>query len=134
MTEHKFTDEELQKCMDCCIKAECWGDCKDLGCPATTKQGCRFYLRTDDDYENTIYIEILKDALDLISRQKAEIDRLNKEVDRLSQCVLYHDGQIADAIKDFADELEHRLIDGGIFPAFVKNQIDCLVKETTEGE
>lgn len=36
---------------------------------------------------------------------KAEIERLNKEVDRLSQCVLYHGGHIAYAIKDFADRL-----------------------------
>ena len=49
MTDHKFTDEELQKCMECCIKTESWGDCEKWGCPATTKQGCRFYLRTDDD-------------------------------------------------------------------------------------
>ena len=33
-----------------------------------------------------------KDILDLINRQKTEIERLNKENDRLSQCVLYHDG------------------------------------------
>lgn len=73
MAEHKFTDEELQKCIECCIKAETWGDCETMACPASTRHGCRFYLRTDDDYENTIYIEILKDVLDLINRQKAEV-------------------------------------------------------------
>ena len=36
---------------------------------------------------------------------KAEIDRLNKEVDRLSQCVLYHDWQIADTIKEFGEKV-----------------------------
>lgn len=41
----------------------------------------------------------------------AEIERLNKEVDRLSQCVLYHDGQIVDAIKDFAERLEDTITD-----------------------
>lgn len=76
MTDHKFTDEELQRCIECCIKGKVWGDCKKLNCPAIRKQGCHFYLRTDDDYENTIYIEILKDALALINRQKAQIESL----------------------------------------------------------
>lgn len=75
MTDHKFTDEELQKCIECCIKAETWGDCEDMGCPATTKQGCRFYLRTDEDYDGVIQTEMLKDSLDLIKRQKAEISK-----------------------------------------------------------
>ena len=56
---------------------------------------------------------IMKCARDLINRQKAEIERLNKEVDRLSQCVLYHDGQIADAkaeaIKEFAERIDKYL-------------------------
>ena len=43
--------------------------------------------------------------LDLINRQKAEIERLEKEVDRLSQCVMYHDGQIADAIKELGEKV-----------------------------
>lgn len=42
-------------------------------------------------------------ALGLINRQQAEVERLNKEVDRLSQIVLYHDAHIADAIKEFAE-------------------------------
>lgn len=39
---------------------------------------------------------------------KAEIERLNKEVDRLSQCVLYSEGYIADAIKEFVERLKDR--------------------------
>jgi hypothetical protein len=83
MTDHKFTDDELQRCIECCIKGKVWGDCKKLNCPAIRKQGCHFYLRTDDDYENTIYIEILKDALALIKRQKAEIDDMKVELDAM---------------------------------------------------
>lgn len=77
MTEHKFTDEEVIKALECCAKAKCWGDCVDMSCPAATHKGCRFYLRTDEDYEGVIQDEMLKDALDLIKRQKAEIERLN---------------------------------------------------------
>ena len=42
----------------------------------------------------------------LIVIKNAEIERLNKEVDRLSQCVLYHDGQISDAIKEFWSRIQ----------------------------
>ena len=59
------------------------------------------------------YGQIIKDQSDLINRQKAEIERLNKEVDRLSQVVLYHDGHIADAKaearKEFAERFENEL-------------------------
>ena len=75
MADYKFTNEELTKCIECCIKAESWGDCEKMKCPAVTRHGCRFYLRTDDDYENTIYIEILKDVLNLINRQKTDVAR-----------------------------------------------------------
>jgi archaellum component FlaC len=76
----------------------------------------------------------LENSLDEINRQKAEIERLNKEVDRLSQVVLYHDGQIADAkaeaIKEFAkrlqDDLGHLFI---IHHPVVGELIDNLVKE-----
>ena len=65
-----------------------------------------------------------RDVLDLVTRQRAEIDRLNKEVDRLSQCVLYHEGHIVDTIKDFAERLHKRVTDVGVHSA-----IDCVVHE-----
>lgn len=49
--------------------------------------------------------EICNYTGDIITEQKLEIECLNKEVNRLSECVLYHDGQIADVVKDFAEEL-----------------------------
>ena len=85
MSDRKFTDDEVIKALECCIKAEVWGDCEELHCPATTPHGCYFYLRTDEDNENTIYIEMFKDALALINRQKAKIERLYKEIERISK-------------------------------------------------
>jgi hypothetical protein len=144
MTDHKFTDDELQRCIECCIKGKVWGDCKKLNCPAIRKQGCHFYLRTDDDYENTIYIEILKDTLDLINRQKAEIDlykRLNDELeDELASTYDKLENARAEAIKEFAERLvaiyendktydrpnAHTLV------VTVFRNIDTLVKEMTE--
>ena len=87
------------------------------------------------DCDNCDYVDncackeyLLQDAIDTINHQKAEINRLNKEVDRLSQCVLYHDGQIVDAIKEFAE----RLIDKVGFNSSIVDvyeYIDDLVKE-----
>jgi polyhydroxyalkanoate synthesis regulator phasin len=111
MTDHKFTDEDIVKVLECCQNANCFG------CPFDGEMDC-----------------VHKSAqviLDLINRQNAEIEEQDQAIIKS----LKRMGEIrAEAIKEFADELEHRLIDGGIFPAFVKNQIDCLVKEMTEGE
>ena len=71
-----MTDNEIIKALECCRKAKTKGDCLSLGCPASTLAGCRYVLRTDEDFEGVIYYEMLKDALDLINRQKAEIERL----------------------------------------------------------
>ena len=67
-------ESEIKKALECCIKGKTWGECEEMGCPAFNRQGCYFYLRTDDDYEEVIYVEIIKEALDLINRQKAEIE------------------------------------------------------------
>ena len=42
---------------------------------------------------------------DLINRQKTEILRLNKEVYRLSQCLLYNESFTADFVKEFVAEI-----------------------------
>ncbi len=61
MTDKKLTDNEIIKALECCTdwcgEISCW-DCplKNTGC---------------------IYFDKLKDTLDLINRQKAEIERLN---------------------------------------------------------
>lgn len=127
MTEHKFTDEELQKCIECCIKAETWGDCEDMGCPAGTKHGCRFYLRTDGDYENTIYIEILKDVLALINRQKAQIEQLQKNYQAVAN------KHYANGIADLADRLESNIESGLLYEGtLLFHIISKTVKEMTE--
>ena len=66
------------------------------------------------------------DALDLINRQKAEMERLYKENDRLSQCVLYHDGQIVDAVKEFAERCKDLFLEED---EITRARIDNLLKE-----
>ena len=82
----KITDNDIIKALECCSKNHFCGECPN-------------YHRCCDG-DATIMI---RSALDLINRQKAEIERLNKEVDRLYQCVLYHNGQIVDTVNEFAD-------------------------------
>ena len=77
-------------------------------------------------------MKILDDAMKIITGQKAEIERLQKEVDRLSECVVYHDGHVADAIKEFAERLKSRLI---IYTHLNFNDvIDNLVNEMIGGD
>lgn len=64
MTDTKFTDEEIIKALECHIKAE---DC----------EGCEMF----GDCEEIILTERV---LDLINRQKAEIERLQKEANLVS--------------------------------------------------
>jgi len=84
-------------------------------------------------FEEQSHKELLKfvDLSEKYTNAKAEIERLNKEIDRLSQCVMYHDGQIADAIKEFAERLikEYENIDGQYVDRVMLDIIDNLVKE-----
>ena len=67
MSERKYTDEEIVKALECCAI-----NCSCDGCPAD-------YKALDDICSR--YIKRL--ALDLINRQKAEIERLNIELDAM---------------------------------------------------
>ena len=69
MTEHKFTDEEVIKALKCCIKTDHFGDCFGNDCPFVSEHGCRVGKETLYPY-----------VLDLINRQKAEIERLTLEL------------------------------------------------------
>ena len=60
-----MTDENIIKALECCKKAKLNQDCLDLKCPFSTEYGC------DIGLEN-----LRNEALALINRQKAEIERL----------------------------------------------------------
>ncbi len=95
MTDHKFTDAEIVKALECCspVVSEDF-DC--VICPYN-KKGCNSKL--------------LRDALSLINRQKAEIERIQKER-RFGMTIFKLDAIEAHAkrkaIKEFARE--HREI------------------------
>ena len=60
MTEHKFTDEEIIKALECCSSAEC--------------EKCK-YVPQGDCYQGSLACndDLMRSALDLINRQKAEV-------------------------------------------------------------
>ena len=64
MTEHKFTDEEVIKALECCYTNDS-NDC--YKCPYTAESTAEMFCDK----------KLAKDALDLIKRQKEEIERLN---------------------------------------------------------
>ena len=124
MTNRNFTDEEIRKALVCCASYDC--------------NGCPLYSPTIN-----CVIVLPQKALELADRQRAEIERLNKEVDRLSQCVLYHDGIVSDLEKDVFNakaeaikEFAERLIDKCADPYWCvwMSEIDDLATEMTENK
>ena len=82
---------------------------------------------------------ILDEILDLINRQKAEIERLQKNIDGLNIFTTNHMKVIRlQAIKEFAERLKYFIIpqkaDGYTREIVLKRDIDNLVKEMTEVE
>lgn len=137
MTDHKFTDDEIIKALECCN--EC--NCKQCPCFAEDVNGCK-EIPTDQ-------------ILALINRQKAEIERLKKIGDDKTSEVLRHDASIrelhkqletakSEAIKEFANCLLKKVFpyDGldidkrkyAINAGAVEKAIKDLVEEMTEDQ
>ena len=112
MTDLKPTDEEVIKALETHT---------DLDTPC--------YGRCVYENERRCGSKMAKDALDLINRQKAEIDVLKDKNEHLV-CIALE--ARAEAVKEYADQLKERLIAGGIYPVLVKNSIDKLLKEMTQ--
>ena len=106
MTEHKFTDEEIIKLVRAYAEREC-GKCnvKDLGICC-----------------GSCFIGAIKEALDLINRQKAEVERLREKqvedekllndrviesVNAVSQAHLKYENALEEQIKTATDYYIH---------------------------
>lgn len=69
-----MTDNEIIKGLECCIKSSHFGECFENKCPLVSEKGCMVGKETLYPY-----------ALDLINRQKAEIERLEESRNRWRQ-------------------------------------------------
>ncbi len=115
-------DTDIIKALDYCSKQGITSECERC----TVGNGCRS--------------ELIISALDLINRQKAEIERLDKcrEINVSSIATLHQELKTAksEAIKEFAERLKKlwSMPDGEIVCRTVyTDEIDNLVKEMTEG-
>lgn len=138
-----MTDNEIIKALECCFKMESCGHCP-------------LYSTDPDIKECTTTLS--KNALDLINRQKAEIEKAKRYVKTaltiLSESKLYGepitdmsvfqkyiDKLNARAIKEFAERLKEKAqshscrYNGCVYgiTAVEIKEIDNLVKEMTEG-
>ena len=129
-----MTDEQIIRAADICRTGKC------NGCPyhELYTAGCVGFL--------------MKDALDLINRQKAEIERLQTRNDELN---ILNKTAAQEAIKEFAERLKKHILDldfrpktskktvptaelktscNWILHEVVPQEIDDLVEEMTEVE
>ena len=110
MTDNKLTDNEIIKGIECCAS-------RTFRCDECCYAPFKF---------NECTPHILNDALDLINRQKAEIERLLQKLQQPQ----------TEVIKDFAERLKDILLeeyDGDDGWAF-ENILDKLVKEMVGAE
>ena len=135
-----MTDNEIIKALECCKKAKIKADCEELGCPMFQKGWCAYLLHCDLDSDTTdVLLEgLTTDALDLINRQKAEIEMLREINSLLTEAgqswQKRYEAAKAEAIKEFAERLMDKaeLVRVNAFDskwAISYEQIDNLVKE-----
>ena len=126
MTENKLTDEQITKALKCCCKEV--HELTDGWC-----NGCPMDKLCDEDAD-----ALIKYALDLINRQKAEIERLKAEIRNTDNILNLLDRPLvkvkSEAIKAFAERLRNATMPvtlGGKYryDVITKEGIDNLVKE-----
>lgn len=118
-----MTDKQLKTILECCASDENIECCKK--CALCEKYDC--------------YSEISKNVLDLINRQKAEIERLKDYNENLITANMELSDEIleikSEAIKEFAERLKSEYEDktqGRYMNWLMNDIIDNLVKEMTE--
>lgn len=124
-----MTDNEIIKALECCSHRI--GNLQCEHCPAySIAQMC--------------IEDLMSDALDLINRQKAEIERLEQNINGIDIVSRNHIKAIrTQAIKEFAERLKQSAFDCDVSFGYGKEhytksvaviEIDNLVKEMTEVE
>ena len=114
-----MTDNEIIKALECCFGGEGL-------CP---RQQCPFYEKCKNDESLAMY------ALDLIKRQKAEIERLKAEADMADGYAdALEERAKSEAIKEFAERLKEKVNANEWNGTICGMDIDNLVKEMTEDE
>ena len=124
----QMTDNEIIKALYCCSTGETYADCEKNGCPLYLgiTMGCKYI-----DKENQLY----SDALDLINRQKAEIEKLKGStiVSNIMESQRIKREAKAEAYKEFAERLNEEAQIADCFDSYNMvvgtHFIDNLLKE-----
>jgi hypothetical protein len=107
-----MTDNEIIKALECCSGK---GDCRS--CPFKNRDDCTKDLKAE--------------IIGLITRQKAEIERLNKAVDLFADIGKMYSEIKAEAYKEFAERLKEkfaRQVSKG-YCKVLNDFVDNLLKE-----
>ena len=112
-----MTDNEIIKALECCAKNE-W-NCDD---------NCPFFKKCSKTL-------MAKSSLNIINRQKAEVERLNIELQSMRSAAnsykMHYETEKSEAIIEFAEMLKNCFAISGDYLDII-NIIDNLVKEMTE--
>lgn len=120
MTERKFIDEDIIKALECCVNGTSEACLK-----------CAFGLTPPYPVCKTM---VEKYALDLINRQRAEIEKWQLAYDCADSALRELSVTRSEAIKEFAERVKKEcLVDRG-YEILQEGTIDHLVKEMTEGK
>ena len=105
-----MTDKKIIKALECCSNNVLYEQC--VGCPYEK------YL----DKGHTCIIKATKNALDLINRQKAEIERLNTLISKTNEhrgevihAITHIDEIKSEAVKEFAERLLKKELESEYF-------------------
>ena len=128
MSDKKLTDKEIIKALECCIKDDC------INCPMDINQKCLSIYHHALDLINRQKSEIdsakakIEICAEVIERQDKEIERLQKKVEELSEVlsdsirIRYKEAQ-SEAVKEFAERLKTEI---DIRPTHSKKQNECV--------
>lgn len=126
MTNKRYTDEEIVKALECCL-------CDNLECSQCQNK----------ELDRIECDELATKTIDLINRQKENIERLNKKVEELSDVlsdtirISYAEAK-AEASKEFAERIRECCTSNNDLSAdawlSVTTDIDCVLKELCGGE
>ena len=114
-----MTDEQIVKALGCCSKSSWLNDC----------DGCPCYDETEDIQTSECQERLMKNALDLIKRQKAEIERLEKHVQtivKMKRCIDLKKQVEESAINRLAEKLKE------YYPS-IADGIDYTAEEVLKG-
>ena len=106
-----MTDEQIIKALECC------GNIVDSTC-----KECTYH----ETYNASCVVRLMRDALDLYNRQKAEIEALQFSVQQLSGFI---SNAKSETIKEYKEKVKAIIMDKGIYPVVVKNALNEAEKE-----